>query len=111
MARMASRNAGRSSTATAKCRIKRFMVYCCCPVLWKSWSTCNSLGRLMLLCLLFSLPLLLFLCTHLYHTAIVLRLTHNLTGQQGCLHRQSRRLQGTRDPGVTRIKQTIVAFG
>src|SRR4029453_14809371 len=55
--------------------------------------------------------LLLFLCTHLYHAAIVLRLTHDPAGQQGCLHRQSRRLQGTRDPGVTRIKKTIVAFG
>src|SRR5262245_20001006 len=111
MARMAWRNAGRSSTATAKCWIKRFMVYCCCPVLWKSWSTCNSLGRFMLLCLLFPLPLLLFLCTHLYHAAIVLSLTRDLAGQQGCLHRQSRRLQGTRDPGVTRIKQTIIALG
>src|SRR5215475_1456980 len=111
MARMASRNAGRSSTATAKCRIKRFMVYCCCPVLWKNWSTCNSLGRLMLLCLLCPLPLLLFLCTHLYHPTIALSLTHDPASSQGCLHRQSRCLQSTRDPGVTRIKQTIVALG
>src|SRR5215510_11620010 len=121
MARIASRNAGRSSTATAKCWINRFMVYCCCSVLWKSWSTCTSLGRLMLLCLSFPLarqcrhraepfPLPLFLCTHLYHPAIVLSLAYHPARPQGFLDGQSCRLQGMRNPGVTRIEQAIVAL-
>src|SRR5262245_9896530 len=118
MARMAWRNAGRSSTATAKCWISRFIVYCCCPVSWNSWSTCNSFGRLMLLYLLSPPPweegakalLLLFLCMHLYHPAIALSLAHHRTRPQHCPDGQSCCLQGLRYPGVTRVEQAIVAL-